>query len=351
MPTSSSPRPGRLPRAGAEPAPRDQRPRQAAGRRPDPRRAVPPALRRSARARSCSSPPSNGSVVALLVRRGERRRHPDRTRRPGRLDGPGASSSACPTGGDPLARAAPRPSRLLHTPREPGLPPFVSGMVGYLGYDVVRRLEQLPDSNARRPAAARAGDDARHRPGRARPPHRRGLADRQRDQLRRHRRPASTRPTRTPSPASQAMADAAARSRPSRWSPCRRRRRAPAEVVRQRTAGGVRGRGARPRSRRSAPARRSRSSSASASRCPARPTPLDVYRVLRRTNPSPYLYLLRLDGFAVVGSSPEALVTVDGRRAVTHPIAGTRPRGATAERGRRLRGRAARRPQGDAPST
>jgi anthranilate synthase component 1 len=62
--------------------------------------------------------------------------------------------------------------------------------------------------------------------------------------------------------------------------------------------------------------------------CPA--DPLDVYRVLRRTNPSPYLYLLRLDGFAIVGSSPEALVQVTGGRATTHPIAGTRPRGSTA---------------------
>ncbi len=58
---------------------------------------------------------------------------------------------------------------------------------------------------------------------------------------------------------------------------------------------------------------------------------LDVYRMLRRSNPSPYLYLLRLDGFDIVGSSPEALVTVEDGRAVTRPIAGTRPRGATAD--------------------
>lgn len=58
---------------------------------------------------------------------------------------------------------------------------------------------------------------------------------------------------------------------------------------------------------------------------------LSVYRQLRATNPSPYLFLLRLnDGtrsFAVVGSSPEALVTVSAGVATTHPIAGTRPRG------------------------
>ncbi|RBY88364.1 anthranilate synthase component I [Blastococcus sp. TF02A-26] len=67
---------------------------------------------------------------------------------------------------------------------------------------------------------------------------------------------------------------------------------------------------------------------------------LDLYRVLRATNPSPYMYLLRFAGretpFDVVGSSPEALVTVTGRSAVVHPPAGTRPRGATPEEEARL---------------
>jgi anthranilate synthase component 1 len=57
--------------------------------------------------------------------------------------------------------------------------------------------------------------------------------------------------------------------------------------------------------------------------------PVDVYRVLRATNPSPYMYLLRFDGFDVVGSSPEVHVKVTGNRALLHPIAGTRWRGAT----------------------
>ena len=56
---------------------------------------------------------------------------------------------------------------------------------------------------------------------------------------------------------------------------------------------------------------------------------LDIYRVLRLTNPSPYMYLLRLDDFDIVGSSPEALVSVKGTTAVTHPIAGSKPRGGT----------------------
>ncbi|MFF9868593.1 anthranilate synthase component I [Streptomyces sp. NPDC013953] len=62
---------------------------------------------------------------------------------------------------------------------------------------------------------------------------------------------------------------------------------------------------------------------------PCTASALDVYRVLRATNPSPYMYLFRFDGFDVVGSSPEALVKVEDGRAMVHPIAGTRPRGAT----------------------
>ena len=66
--------------------------------------------------------------------------------------------------------------------------------------------------------------------------------------------------------------------------------------------------------------------------------PLDVYRVLRSINPSPYMYLVclpdpeRASGrFDVVGSSPETLVKVEGRTARTYPIAGSRPRGSTPE--------------------
>jgi len=60
--------------------------------------------------------------------------------------------------------------------------------------------------------------------------------------------------------------------------------------------------------------------------------PFDVYRVLRTLNPSPYMYFLRMDGFDIVGCSPEALVTVRDGEAVLHPIAGTRKRGDTPER-------------------
>jgi anthranilate synthase component 1 len=54
---------------------------------------------------------------------------------------------------------------------------------------------------------------------------------------------------------------------------------------------------------------------------------LAVYRNLRVTNPSPYMFLLRMRGVELAGSSPEPLVRVEGRRVLTRPIAGTRPRG------------------------
>lgn len=67
---------------------------------------------------------------------------------------------------------------------------------------------------------------------------------------------------------------------------------------------------------------------------PTQASALDVYRVLRATNPSPYMYVATYqtgegEPFSVVGSSPEALVTVKSGSVVTHPIAGSRPRGAT----------------------
>lgn len=60
--------------------------------------------------------------------------------------------------------------------------------------------------------------------------------------------------------------------------------------------------------------------------------PLDgvaLYRAIRRVNPSPYLFFVRTPSFEVVGASPELLLQVVGDRMTTHPIAGTRPRGAT----------------------
>ena len=63
----------------------------------------------------------------------------------------------------------------------------------------------------------------------------------------------------------------------------------------------------------------------------SRPTtadPFQIYRSLRAINPSPYMYYLQLDDFQIVGASPEMLVQVENGMVATHPIAGTRPRGA-----------------------
>ena len=64
--------------------------------------------------------------------------------------------------------------------------------------------------------------------------------------------------------------------------------------------------------------------------------PFTVYRALRHVNPSPYMYFIRMGPLAIVGSSPEMLVRVEGRRVETHPIAGTRPRGASEDEDVRL---------------
>jgi anthranilate synthase component 1 len=63
--------------------------------------------------------------------------------------------------------------------------------------------------------------------------------------------------------------------------------------------------------------------------CPFPLPPVQLYRALRRVNPSPFLYFLDLPGFAVIGSSPEILVRVRDGEVTIRPIAGTRPRGAT----------------------
>ena len=73
--------------------------------------------------------------------------------------------------------------------------------------------------------------------------------------------------------------------------------------------------------------------------CGADGRPIDgiaLYRALRRVNPSPYLFFVRTPGCEVVGASPELLLQVERGRMATHPIAGTRPRGATADEDRSL---------------
>lgn len=227
---------------------------------------------------------------------------------------------------DPLVALA-RTLEVLHTPRNPDLPPLVSGLVGYLGYDVVRRLEVLPDANPDElelPELAMmlVNDMAvlDHRSGEVwlianainvddSPS---GIAEAYADA--RARVEAMLADLRAPAPALLAVAD------PHRTATPVRRQSSPQEyqaavraAVEEIKAG---------EAFQIVPSQRFEIDCTAAA--------LDVYRVLRRSNPSPYLYLLRLEGFAVVGASPEALVTVAGGQATTHPIAGTRPRGADA---------------------
>jgi anthranilate synthase component 1 len=69
------------------------------------------------------------------------------------------------------------------------------------------------------------------------------------------------------------------------------------------------------------------------------PSPVEafsIYRGLRAVNPSPYMYFLDFEDFQIVGASPEPLLTVEGRRASTRPVAGTRPRGGDVEEDRAI---------------
>jgi anthranilate synthase component 1 len=66
--------------------------------------------------------------------------------------------------------------------------------------------------------------------------------------------------------------------------------------------------------------------------------PFSIYRGLRAVNPSPYMYFLDFGDFQIAGASPEPLLTVSGRHVTTKPIAGTRPRGPSADDDRRIAG-------------
>lgn len=70
--------------------------------------------------------------------------------------------------------------------------------------------------------------------------------------------------------------------------------------------------------------------------CPVSVDSFEIYRALRMINPSPYMYYLKFDGFDIVGASPEMMVRVEDGIVQTIPIAGTRPRGTTAEEDREL---------------
>jgi anthranilate synthase component 1 len=248
------------------------------------------------------------------------------TERDGQTHWDGTPPVGVPVDGDPLQtlRAT---VEALHTPHVPGagLPPFTGGMVGYLGYDIVRRLEKigpgerdelrLPEltmlltsdlavldhwdgsvlliANAINHNDLDTGVDEAYADAVAR------LDVMEADLVQPVRTapvalPASELPEYTALWGGRAYQDAV-------------------EDIKERIRAGE--------AFQVVPSQRFET--------PCTASALDVYRVLRATNPSPYMYLFRFDGFDVVGSSPEALVKVEDGRAMVHPIAGTRHRGAT----------------------
>lgn len=234
-----------------------------------------------------------------------------------------------PTGGDPLL-ALRDTVAALRTPRLPGLPPLTGGMVGFVSWDAVRRWERVPDSTVDELGVPElsmslATDLA--------------VLDHSDGTLLLVANAVNY--DATDERVDEAWADAVARldAMTRRLAAA-----APSTVAVHRPA---------------VPDARHRSTRAEylaavaagkeairdgevfqvvlAQRfdvdCPA--DALDVYRILRASNPSPYMYLYRAQDaegrrLDVVGSSPEALVKVHSGRVITHPIAGTRWRGATA---------------------
>jgi anthranilate synthase component 1 len=238
----------------------------------------------------------------------------------------GEVPAGIPTGGDPLF-VVQEVLRILHTPRQPGLPPLTGGLVGYLGYDVVRRWERLPvktDDDLKLPElglmlatdlavldhsdgtvllianainydateerADQAWTDAVSR------------LDRMSAQLA------------GPAASTVATADFDVPPTVSSRTP-KPEFLSAVETAKEAIAAGE--------------AFQIVVSQRFDVPCPA--DALDVYRVLRSLNPSPYMYLLRLDDFDIVGCSPEALVKVTDDKVMAHPIAGTRWRGETPE--------------------
>ncbi|MDO4716092.1 MAG: anthranilate synthase component I [Propionibacteriaceae bacterium] len=233
--------------------------------------------------------------------------------------------------GDPLT-ALRRTLEALHTPPDPELPPFHSGMVGYLGYDVVRRLERLPDSapddlGIPELVMMLASDVA--------------VLDHHTGQVWLIANAINFDDT--PERLEAAYEDAVARVR---WMVARLAEPRP-------TLTSVQGEPALDPVRRQREEEEYQAAVLAAQEqirageafqivvsqrfeVPVTVSPFDAYRALRLTNPSPYLYYLSLPGFAVIGSSPEALVTVRDQYAATRPIAGTRPRGSTPEQDQAL---------------
>ncbi|MGM0584616.1 MAG: anthranilate synthase component I [Pseudomonadota bacterium] len=207
----------------------------------------------------------------------------------------------------------------------PGLPPGCAGLFGYLGYDMIRHVERLPDVNPdplglpdavmMRPTIVAAVDSVKDevtfvttvRPGEgeaARAAYARAaerLSDAVMDL---DRAPADSRAEGEPEPIGEPVSNTS-----------HARYLEMVEIARDYIAAGD--------VFQVVPSQRW------AVEFP-RP-PFALYRALRRTNPSPYMFFFNFGGFQVVGASPEILVRVRGGTVTIRPIAGTRPRGRTPE--------------------
>ncbi|XVU30422.1 anthranilate synthase component I [Actinoplanes sp. CA-054009] len=245
----------------------------------------------------------------------------------------GAPPAGVPLNGDPVLALRETVAALADGPAPDDLPPLTGGMVGYLSYDLVRRFERLPrtasddlplpelgmmlatdlvvldhyDGSAILVANAVTADGASEADRRAAYHQAVGRLD--------------------------AMTTALSRPTPPMISTVERR---PAGEPVSRTAPGEYQKAVEEAKEAIRAGECFQIVVAQRFERPTDANPLDVYRVLRATNPSPYMYLLRFDDFDIVGSSPEAHLKVSAdeegtRRALLHPIAGTRWRGATPE--------------------
>jgi anthranilate synthase component 1 len=254
------------------------------------------------------------------------------TERDGKADWLGTPPAGVPRGMDPL-QALKLAVAHLKTPVIPGLPPLTGGLVGYMGYDAVRRLENIPSlalddlnlpeiafmltsdlavmdhSNGTVTLIANAinwdGSDSRVDEAFAESQER---LDRMYQDLQ------------TPLPGDVSDIPEFARPEFDR-NITEEEFRAKVEIAKEEIRAGEAFQIVI--SQRFATA--------------AKADALDIYRALRLSNPSPYMYLFRFaGGVDVVGSSPEALVKVTGREVMVHPIAGTRKRSASIEEDIRL---------------
>lgn len=256
------------------------------------------------------------------------------TERDGQAVWHGTAPVGLPRGGDPW-QVLRESLEVLRTPRLPGLPPLTGGLVGYLSYDAVRRLEVLPEHAADELGVPEMGfllatdlavldhddgsvllvanainwDDSDERVDAA-----------WADAVARLDRMAAALTAATPSTVAVREPD-------------------PQVSFDSRTA--------KPEFLAAVEAAKEEIRAGEAYQVvisqrfevESRADPLDVYRVLRLDNPSPYMYLLQMPGhdgaddgaFSIVGASPEALVKVESDRVLTRPIAGTRWRGSTPE--------------------